>query len=113
MKPPYSLWGKIDSVYTINDNVWFVTTESHGGFMIYEPEKFLSEQAITYGSWYGSYLCYEEDLLADIVLYDSDMIRKVMARFFNYSAEDLLADVTRVISMEYPELIRKENHALL
>ena len=63
-------WGTSDSKTTLARGISFVTTPSHGGFMISvrQARKLLSNAALNRGERYGSYLAYEEDCDAFIPL---------------------------------------------
>jgi hypothetical protein len=62
-------WGKSDSKVTYRFGVSFVTTPSHGGFMVSpSAQSLLSEAARKRGKQYGSYLAFEEDCDAYIIL---------------------------------------------
>lgn len=65
-------WGKSDSKQTVKRGLSFVTTPSHGGFMVSKTyaEKHFSKAAITRGKAYGSYLAYEEDCDYLIVIWE-------------------------------------------
>jgi hypothetical protein len=63
-------WGKPDSKTTLARGISFVTTPSHGGFMVAlaMANRFLSVAANRRGLKYGDYLAFEEDGDALIVL---------------------------------------------
>lgn len=65
-----SPWGKVDYVKNYQRGVRFVSTPSHGGFMISKgfAQKNLSIAAQKRAEEYNGYLCFEEDCLACIVL---------------------------------------------
>jgi hypothetical protein len=66
-------WGKSDSKQTVRRGLSFVTTPSHGGFMVAKgyAYKHFSPEAIVRGKAYGGYLAYEEDCDASIVLWEA------------------------------------------
>ena len=55
-------WGKSDSKATLARGISFVTTPSHGGFMVSQTAagKYFTPAAIKRGKAYGAYLAYEE-----------------------------------------------------
>jgi hypothetical protein len=62
-------WGVSDSKVTYRFGVSFVTTPSHGGFMVSSSaQSLLSDAARKRGKKYGSYLAFEEDCDAYIIL---------------------------------------------
>ena len=70
MEPGYSPWGKVQSCSTLCDGVFSVGTESHGGIMVHQivAGNVLSGAAIKCGFTDGSYLCFEEDCDAQVVI---------------------------------------------
>ena len=70
MEPGYSPWGKVQSCNTLCDGVFSVVTESHGGIMVHQivAGNVLSGAAIKCGFADGSYLCFEEDCDAQVVI---------------------------------------------
>lgn len=58
-----SPWGKIQTKNVHQRGVTWVSTSSHGGFMVSKgfAEKFLSEAARKRALRYGNYYCFEED----------------------------------------------------
>ena len=70
MEPGYSPWGKVQSCTTLCDGVFSVVTESHGGIMVHQivAGNVLSGAAIKCGFADGSYLCFEEDCDAQVVI---------------------------------------------
>ncbi len=81
MEPGYSPWGKVQSCTTLCDGVFSVNTESHGGIMVHQiaAGNVLSGAAIKCGFADGSYLCFEEDCDAQVVireLMDRKLYRK-------------------------------------
>jgi hypothetical protein len=69
MKTP---WGKSDSKIIVKRGLSFVTTPSHGGFMVSKAYagKHFSKAAIKRGKEYGSYLAYEEDCDYAVVVWE-------------------------------------------
>ena len=67
-----SPWGTVQSEEKYGRGLTFVSTPSHGGFMISKgvAERRLSDAAMSLGWVYGSYLCYEEDCAACIVMFE-------------------------------------------
>ncbi len=67
-----SPWGKVQHEEKHQRGVTWVTTASHGGYMISIgfAKKFLSLAAQSRGLRYGGYLCYEEDCLWAIVEFE-------------------------------------------
>lgn len=64
-----SMWGKVQSCREYARGVKFVSTPSHGGYIVSRKfaEATLSSAAVAKGTVYGNYVCYEEDCLAAIV----------------------------------------------
>lgn len=66
-----SPWGKVQHEVKIRRGLTWVSTASHGGFLIGRvQQRTLSNAAISRGERWGSYLAYEEDCAASIVLYE-------------------------------------------
>jgi hypothetical protein len=67
-----TIWGKSDSKITLARGLSWVGTPSHGGFAITvkAAQQYLTNAAIQRGERRGTYLFYEEDNLAAIVLYE-------------------------------------------
>lgn len=65
-------WGKSDSTTKVMRGLSFVTTPSHGGFMITRKlaSEILSQAAILEGRICGQYLAYEEDCDAEVILWE-------------------------------------------
>ena len=65
-------WGKADKVFELGLGFVLVGTPSHGGIMIgkKQAEEFLSQAAINRGQIFNQFLCYEEDSLEAIVLFE-------------------------------------------
>lgn len=70
MEPGFSPWGKVQNCHTLCDGVYSVGTESHGGIMVHQivVGELLSGAAIKCGFADGSYLCFEEDCDAQVVI---------------------------------------------
>ena len=70
VEPGFSPWGKVQSCLTLCDGVYSVGTESHGGIMVHQivADNVLSGAAIKCGFTDGSYLCFEEDCDAQVVI---------------------------------------------
>lgn len=67
--PDYSPWGEVQSSEFLAPGIFMVSTPSHGGIMVLrEATQTLSAAARECGFWDGSYLCYEEDCQACVVL---------------------------------------------
>lgn len=75
-----SYWGKVDSKKVIERGIISVSTSRHGGFMISKgvASKKLSEAARKLGVNFGGYLCYEEDILANIIFLEIPESRKIL-----------------------------------
>jgi hypothetical protein len=71
-------WGVSDYEKKIQRGLTWVSTPSHGGFMVARAtaEKLLSPAAVGCGEQFGSYLAYEEDCDAAIVLYELPQTRE-------------------------------------
>ena len=70
MEPSFSPWGKVQSCHTLCDGVFSVGTESHGGIMVHQivANNTLSRAALKCGFTDGSYVCFEEDCDAQVVI---------------------------------------------
>ena len=64
-----SPWGEVDQESKIQEGVYFVSTPSHGGFMVHKSVK-LSEAARLRGQVFGEFLAFEEDCDAAIVAWE-------------------------------------------
>jgi hypothetical protein len=96
-------WGKADSVEKCGPFL-FVTTPSHGGIMIGRKiaEKHLTRTAQRLGTRSGAFLCYEEDCLASIPMYEKP---ELFYRLFSgyKSAEELRESSRETIKRWNPE----------
>jgi hypothetical protein len=74
-----TIWGKSDSKITLARGLSWVGTPSHGGFAITTKaaQQYLTNAAIQRGERRGAYLFYEEDCLADIVLYERPQVLRL------------------------------------
>lgn len=70
--PKKSIWGAVQSAKEIGENVFWVSTASHGGIMIptHVASEIISAKAIAMGVEQHGYFQYEEDGLKDIPLYE-------------------------------------------
>jgi hypothetical protein len=86
-------WGKADFQYKVERGVALVNTPGHGGFMISKgkAQTYLSPEALQYGSPYGGYLTYEEDIDAAIVLLEHQEL--IPALGFKCTEADLIANL--------------------
>lgn len=68
-----SPWGKIQSQIQLARGVRWVNTASHGGFLISQrfAQAYLSTAAVSRGMKWGSYLAFEEDSDATIILFET------------------------------------------
>jgi hypothetical protein len=84
-------WGKADYQYKIQRGVALVNTPGHGGFLIGQgiAQTYLSPEAIKAGEPFGSYLAYEEDVDAAIVLFEHPELIERLG-FVNTTNQDLL-----------------------
>ena len=71
-------WGQSDYQRTIQRGLHWVSTPSHGGFMVSRglAENLLTRAAISEGEHFGDYLAFEEDCDAAIVLYELPQTRE-------------------------------------
>ena len=69
-EPRTSPWGRIQTIHTLCEGVYEVSTASHGGIMVANKlkDKYLSKYAQEEADKWGPYLCYEEDCQAPIAL---------------------------------------------
>ncbi len=94
-------WGKSDSKTTYMRGVSFVTTPSHGGFMVADAaaRKLLSPSALLRGEQYGNYYAFEEDCDYAIVmleLQESQPLPDVLSFPINIpTRESLVASLSR------------------
>jgi hypothetical protein len=67
-----SPWGSVQDKITIEPGFYMVSTASHGGIMIKKEKalKILSDAAIKFSEAFGIYLCFEEDILVEVVLWE-------------------------------------------
>jgi hypothetical protein len=65
-------WGKSDEAIKIAHGLTWVSTPSHGGFLVSDgyARKHLSPVALLKGERFGNYYAYEEDCNAAIILYE-------------------------------------------
>jgi uncharacterized protein DUF7007 len=83
-------WGKADYQYKVQRGIALVNTPGHGGFLIGQgiAQSYLSPEAIKAGEPFGSYLAYEEDVDAAIVLFEHPELIEQLG-FRNTTREDL------------------------
>jgi hypothetical protein len=93
-------WGVSDSEKRYERGLTWVGTPSHGGFLVGKAyaRKHLTPAAIAAGMPFGSYLAYEEDCLAAIVLYELPATREGFSRVAD-------ADLLETISRWNPEYL--------
>ena len=72
MKLTNSPWGKIDYLTEIQQGVYFVSTPSHGGFMVSLAIP-LSNAAKKRAIQFEGFYCFEEDCQASIVAYELNL----------------------------------------
>jgi hypothetical protein len=84
-------WGKSDSKITLARGVSWVSTPSHGGFMISKrfANLYFSAAAVKRGQEYGGYLAYEEDCDATIILFETRAFDDQLGITRNMDAERL------------------------
>lgn len=65
-------WGTSQVRYRLDRGVWLVSTAGHGGVMVGKgwAMRNLTEGARAHGLLYGSYLCFEEDIDAELLVYE-------------------------------------------
>lgn len=71
-------WGNSDYEKRIERGITWVSTPSHGGFMVARgvAAKLLSQAAVAVGQVCGDYLAFEEDCDAAIILYELPQTRE-------------------------------------
>ena len=86
-------WGDSDYEKRIQRGLTWVSTPSHGGFMVSRTvaAKLLTPAAIAAGQSFGDYLAFEEDCDAAIVLFELPQTRE---GFSNVSDTDLLESLS-------------------
>lgn len=72
MKLTNSPWGKIDIITEVIQGVFFVSTPSHGGFMVSKNIP-LSNAAKNRSIPFEGFYCFEEDCQASIVAYELNL----------------------------------------
>ena len=87
----YSPWGKVDRIEKYTPGLVWVSTPSHGGFMVTKTfaRQNLSPAAIKRGDRYGNYLAYEEDIDWAIVAFELPMF---WGRIFAYMSAEAKQD---------------------
>jgi hypothetical protein len=90
----FTPWSNSDYEKHFERGLTWVSTPSHGGFMVGRAyaRKHLSPAAIAAGMPFGQYICFEEDCLAAIVLYELPATRE---GFSNVTDSDLLETISR------------------
>jgi hypothetical protein len=86
-------WGFSDSRKTFERGLHWVSTPSHGGFMVSRglAETILTPAAIAQGKQFADYLAYEEDCDAAIILYELPQTRE---GFSHVSDAELIESLT-------------------
>lgn len=103
-----SPWGKIQGVRQLERGWRWVSTASHGGYMLTRrfAEKHLSPAARKRAEEWVHYLCYEEDCAYAIVDWE---IRSHWEETFAYASDTIKADkeahLLRVLSGYYPDYL--------
>lgn len=103
---PFSTpWGRAQRITIFKRGFRFVTTASHGGFMISAKlaELRLSAGAKHFGQVYGGYICFEEDSLFSIIQFEFPSVAKVMTGR-EISLEELAEDLGKGNFTLYCEL---------
>lgn len=92
-------WGHADYQYIIAHGVAWVNTPSHGGFAIGVDiaQTYLTQAARSRGTMMGSYLFYEEDCDATIVLYEHPELFALL----NFTGEDTLLESLSYWNADY------------
>lgn len=114
-----SPWGTVQSEEKYGRGITFVSTPSHGGFMISKgvARARLSDAARANGWPYGGYLCFEEDCAACIVMFEipetqgnakQEDIFNCLSSFYPYylKARDLEPEPTR-----FTEYLKRQEEA--
>ena len=68
----YTPWGVAQSVELLDEGVYWVQPQAHGGLLIEQTraEKLLSAKAIAIGKWWNAFLTFEEDDAMLVVFYE-------------------------------------------
>lgn len=68
----YTPWGVAQSVELLDDGVFWVQPQEHGGLLIEhdKAETLLSAKAIAIGKWWNTFLAFEEDDAMLVVFYE-------------------------------------------
>lgn len=105
-------WGESDSVIRFKHNILYVTTPSHGGFMVpFNVARDLMSAAIFqysfngYGGHFEDYVCFEEDCEAYLVFYSFPETMDGT----DLTQEDVLSAMRRL----YPDLLNPKNYTKL
>ena len=88
-------WGESDSRIKVQDGVYWVGTPSHGGFMVAlgVAKTYLTQQAREKAEVCCGYLCFEEDCLASIVLFEHPELFDAVG-IVNRGAEELFESLS-------------------
>jgi hypothetical protein len=100
-RPRYSPWGAICTATQEKPGIWFVTTASHGGYMLSQQRYDALPATIKAIAPYAAPLCYEEDAdWALVVLAFGD-------EFDQQTYRDALATIRGAMSFQWMGIVQK------
>jgi len=109
----YSPWGTIQSVEHITRGVSFVHTAGHGGIRI--TDKALKEYACDYDYLFknkalqmGSYLFFEEDCDAQVLLFDCPRLLKLWCQLNNRDENVAFEQLKNHVKNWHPDYFNTE-----
>ncbi len=95
----YTPWGIAQSVELLDDGVFWVQPAEHGGLLIEHTkvETLLSPKAIAIGTWWNTFLAFEEDGAMLVVFYEHPEL-------YPWAEEDLIHNLAEeCLQRVYPD----------
>ena len=101
-------WGEAQSITHLTGGVYWVTTGTHGGFMIaaHRAAQLLSQSALSIGALFNHWLCYDEDCACAVVIFEHHEWCHI------FTDSDPVGRATSIIHRYYPhymQLIKRGN----
>jgi hypothetical protein len=95
-------WGEAQSIIHLTGGVYWVTTATHGGFMIavHRAAQLLSQSALSIGELFGAWLCYDEDCACAVVIFEHQEWSHI------FTNTDLIDMAIGIIHRYYPHYMQ-------
>jgi hypothetical protein len=107
------MWGIIQREFRVCRGLRFVSTASHGGWLVSQKfaEKHLPAEVVAKGTVYGNYVCFEEDCNAALVEYflaDTGLLDEYFSQWLGTDRESAVRSAQTIISRWHPNVLSKE-----